>query len=131
MSERFEIVDKIGCNFLSLKDTSVEDFIKTAYDLRLDVVDFHQRAFPSTDPAALSAIKGLCLRYGLPIGYIGVSGLFHGTGDERRQHADNAKAAVDLAAFLGSPIIRLFIPVPRRFARGRPMPTGPSVTVKA
>lgn len=99
---------KIGSNSLSLKNTSIEDFIQTAYDLRLDVVDFHQRAFESTDPASLSSVKALCLKYGLPIGYIGVSGLFHGTKEERSEHANNAKAAVDLAAFLGSPLIRLF-----------------------
>ena len=99
---------KIGCNSLSLTDTSVEDFIRIAYDLRLDVVDFHQRAFESTDAKYLSSVKALCLRYGLPIGYIGVSGLFHGTASERAEHAVNSKAAVDLAAFLGSPIIRLF-----------------------
>ena len=102
---------KIGSNSLSLKNTTTEDFIKMAYDLRLDVVDFHQRAFESTDPAYLSSVKALCLKYGLPIGYIGVSGLFHGTTVERAEHAANAKAAVDLAAFLGSPIIRLFCAV--------------------
>jgi len=99
---------KIGSNYLSLKDTSIEDFIKTAYDLRLDVVDFHQRAFESTDPEYLSSIKALCLKYGMPIGYIGVSGLFHGNAEERDEHAKTSKAAVDLAAFLGSPLIRLF-----------------------
>ena len=75
---------KLGCNFLSLRDTGVEEFIRICYDLRLDVVDFHQQAFQSTDPAYLTPIKLLCLRYGLPIGYIGVSGLFHGTAEERR-----------------------------------------------
>lgn len=99
---------KIGCNYLSLRDTSVEDFIQTACDLRLDVVDFHQRTFASTDPGYLSSIKLRCLRLGLPIGYIGVSGLFVGTAAERREHAQTCREAVDLAAFLGSPIIRLF-----------------------
>jgi sugar phosphate isomerase/epimerase len=102
---------KIGCNYLSLRDTSVEDFIRTAYELRLDVVDFHQRAFESTDPDYLGSVKALCLRYGLPIGYIGVSGLFHGTAAEREGHVKNSKEAVDLAAFLGSPIIRMFCAV--------------------
>ena len=44
---------KLGCNFLSLRDTTVEQFIRICYDLRLDVVDFHQQAFQSTDPAYL------------------------------------------------------------------------------
>ena len=48
---------KIGCNYLSLKNTPVEEFIKIVYDLRLDVVDFHQGAFESTDPVYLSKIK--------------------------------------------------------------------------
>ena len=60
---------KLGCNFLSLHDTSVEDFIRICYDLRLDVVDFHAQAFRSADPAYLTSIKLLCLRYGLPLGY--------------------------------------------------------------
>ena len=76
---------KIGCNFLSLKDTSVEDFIKTAYDLRLDVVDFHQRAFDGMSDEELGRIKLLCLKHGLPIGYIGVSGLFVGNAEEPRE----------------------------------------------
>ena len=112
---------KIGCNSLSLSDLSVEDFIRTCYDLRLDSVDFHESAFASRDTAYLSSIKLLCLRYGLPIGYVGVSGLFHGTTDERRAHAANAKAAIDLAAFLGAPLIRMFCAtVPDKNGDGEP-----------
>ena len=99
---------KIGCNHLSLRDTSIEAFIETARDLRLDCVDFHQRSFASTDPEYLSSIKLLCLKSGLPIGYIGVSGLPLGTDEERRGFTDTCRNAVDLAAFIGSPIIRVF-----------------------
>ena len=99
---------KIGCNYLSLRDTSVEDFVKTAYELRLDVVDFHQRAFDGMSEEELGGVKLLCLTHGLPIGYIGVSGLFVGTAEERQAQAQNGKEAVDLAFFLGSPIIRMF-----------------------
>ena len=99
---------KIGCNYLSLTNTSVEDFIRTVYDLRLDIVDFHQQAFTSTDPEYLARIKLQCLEYGLPIGYIGVSGVFTGTAAERQEHAERCREAIDLAAFLGSPIIRVF-----------------------
>ena len=99
---------KIGTNFLSLKDTSIEDFIRIAYELKLDIVDFHYRAFESAEPEYLSKIKLLCLKYGMPIGYIGMSGLFVGNAAERQAHADECKKAVDLAAFIGSPIIRLF-----------------------
>ena len=99
---------KIGCNFLSLQNTDVETFIEVAHDLRLDVVDFHYRAFTSSDPDYLGSIKLQCLKRGLPIGYIGVSGLFVGNAAERAAHAQECKDAIDLAAFLGSPIIRAF-----------------------
>ena len=113
---------KIGSNFLSLKNTSIESFIKTSFDLRLDVVDFHQRAFESPDPQYLGSIKALCLKYGLPIGYIGVTGLYHGTSAECAEHTKNAKEAVDLAAFLGSPIIRLFCAtIPEQNSEGEPV----------
>ena len=102
---------KIGCNFLSLKDTSVEDFIEIAYEMRLDCVDFHYRAFESNDPEYLTKVKLLCLKYGLPIGYIGMSGLFVGNAAERAEHAQNCKDAIDLAFFLGSPIVRAFCAV--------------------
>ena len=92
---------KIGCNSLSVRDMGVEDFIRTCYELRLDSVDFHESVFASREPAYLASIKLLCLKYGLPIAYIGVSGLFHGTAEERKAHADNAKGVIDLAAFLG------------------------------
>jgi len=110
---------KIGSNYLSLQNTSVEAFIQTAYDLKLDIVDFHQRAFTSTDPQYLSNIKLLCLRYGLPIGYIGVSGLFVGAETQRQEHTQQCKDAIDLAAFLGAPIIRVFCAtVPEKSADG-------------
>ncbi|MEE3258753.1 MAG: TIM barrel protein [Candidatus Latescibacterota bacterium] len=99
---------KIGCNFLSLKDTTVEDFIEIAYGLKLDCVDFHYRAFESNDPEYLGKIKLMCLKYGLPIGYIGMSGLFVGKAEERAEHVQNCKDAIDLAAFVGSPIVRAF-----------------------
>lgn len=112
---------KIGCNSLSMSGLSVEDFVRTCYDLRLDSVDFHESAFTSRDPDYLQSVKLLCLRYGLPIVYVGVSGLFHGAAGERRALADKAKEAIDLAAFLGAPLIRMFCAtVPERNADGEP-----------
>ena len=83
---------KIGCNYLSLPDLDVESFIRTAYDLRLDVIDFHRRAFTTNDPAYLLGIKRLCLELGLPIGYIGVSNSF--VGDDAQLQAEIEKCAV-------------------------------------
>ncbi len=112
---------KIGCNSLSMRDMGVEDFIRTCSELRLDSIDFHEAAFASREPEHLASIKLLCLNYGLPIAYIGVSGLFHGTAEERKAHADAAKGVIDLAAFLGSPLIRMFCAtVPEKNGDGEP-----------
>lgn len=46
---------KIGCNYLSLPDMDIATFIRTAYELRLDVVDFNIRAFKSRDPGSIFA----------------------------------------------------------------------------
>ena len=101
---------KIGCNYLSFKGGAmdVETFIQTCYNLRLDVVDFHHRAFTSNDTAYLLGIKRKCLDLGLPIGYLGVAGGF--AGDEAVQQAKiaEAKSAVDAAVVLGAPLIRVF-----------------------
>ena len=100
---------KIGSNLLSLqKGTTIEDFIAMAHELRLDCVDFHFRGFTSSEPEYLSSIKKSCLRYGLPIGYIGCSVGFGGTDEQNRESLDLCRNATDLAAFLGSPIIRVF-----------------------
>ena len=99
---------KIGCNYLSLRDMDIETFIQTAYDLRLDVVDFHTSAFRSRDPGYLRDIKMLCLKLGLPIGYIGVSPGFIGSESELGKRIAEAEDAIDMAAFVGAPLIRVF-----------------------
>ena len=101
---------KIGCNFLSFKgaELSVEDFVQTCYDLRLDCLDFHQRAFASADTGYLLDIKRRCLDLGLPVGYLGVSGGFAGDEAFQRAKVEEAKSAVDMAAVLGAPLIRVF-----------------------
>ena len=99
---------KIGCNYLSFRGMGVSTFIRTAYDLRLDMIDLHRSAFTSTDPEYLRGIKMLCLRLGLPIGYLGVSNRFVGTESELREHVDMCKESIDVAAFIGAPLIRVF-----------------------
>ncbi|MBM3933509.1 MAG: sugar phosphate isomerase/epimerase [SAR202 cluster bacterium] len=104
---------KIGCNYLSFKgaanELSVEDFIRMSYDLRLDTIDFHHRAFTSSDPAYLLKIKRMCLDYGLPIGYVGVAAGGTGTVEERlRERVKQSKAAIDDSVHLGAPLIRVF-----------------------
>ena len=101
---------KIGCNYLSFKgaEIGVEDFIQTCHNLRLDCLDFHQRAFASADTAYLLGIKRQCLDLGLPIGYLGVAGGFAGDDDFQRAKIEEAKSAVDMALVLGAPLIRVF-----------------------
>ena len=101
---------KIGCNYLSYKSVGigVEDFIRTCYDLRLDCLDFHRRAFPSEEVSYLLGIKRQCLDLGLPIGYLGVAGGFAGDEDTQRMRVEEAKSSIDVALVLGSPLIRLF-----------------------
>lgn len=101
---------KIGCNFLSFKgvDMDVESFIQMSHDIGLDVIDFHHRAFASDDPEYLLALKMKCLKLGLPIGYMGVGGGFAGSEAEQRQRIREAKAAIDTAAFMGAPLVRVF-----------------------
>ena len=101
---------KIGCNFLSFKrlPMDVDEFIQMSYDIGLDVIDFHHRAFTSDDPDYLLALKMKCLKLGLPVGYMGVAGGFTGTEDEQRERIDESKAAIDTAAFFGAPLVRVF-----------------------
>ncbi len=101
---------KIGCNFLSFKRLPmvVDEFIQMSYDIGLDVIDFHHRAFASDDRDYLLALKKKCLELGLPVGYMGVAGGFGGTEEERRQNIDQAKAAIDTSAFFGAPLVRVF-----------------------
>ena len=101
---------KIGCNYLSFKgaEIGVEDFIQTCHDLRLDCLDFHQRAFASADTDYLLGIKRQCLDLGLPIGYLGVAGGFAGDDDFQKAKIEEAKSAVDMALVLGAPLIRVF-----------------------
>ncbi|HCL29227.1 MAG TPA: hypothetical protein DIC52_12425 [Candidatus Latescibacteria bacterium] len=101
---------KIGCNYLSFKgaEISVDDFIDTCHDLRLDCLDFHQRAFSSTAVDYLLGLKRKCLDLGLPIGYLGVAGGFAGDADFQQGKIEEAKSAVDMALVLGAPLIRVF-----------------------
>jgi sugar phosphate isomerase/epimerase len=87
-------------------EIGVEDFIQTCHNLRLDCLDFYQRAFASADTAYLLGIKRQCLDLGLPIGYLGVA--FAGDDDFRRAKIEEAKSAVDIALVLGAPLIRVF-----------------------
>ena len=120
---------KLGCNSL-VKDRDnpggwidIETMIDLIHTLRLDIIDFQlDRGFRSLEPAYLCRVKILCHRYGLPIGFIGVGSGFVGTAqplnggvvgaalspEELQRRIDEVKRAVDVAVFMGAPLIRLF-----------------------
>ena len=88
----------------------------------LDVVDFQLfRGFRARDPAYLRSIKALCQQCGLPIGFLGVGRGFVGVEQidgcpqgvalpqaDRRRRIAEVKEGIDLAAFMGAPLVRLF-----------------------
>jgi hypothetical protein len=88
----------------------------------LDIIDFQLfRGFRGRDPAYLRSIKILCQQCGLPIGFLGVGRGFIGEEQvdghtvgaalpkiELRQRIAEVKEGIDLAAFMGAPLVRLF-----------------------
>ncbi len=89
--------------------TDVETWVEYAYELRMDAVELHLgKSFLSREPDYLRRVKMLCLKRGLPIGYLGAQGNFSGSDEELDAKVEQAKADVDVAAFLGAPLVRLF-----------------------
>ena len=105
--ERNKIMIKLGVMAREVQDRSIEDTIHFAYnDLKLDVIDLHLSGI-TRDTDYIRHIKLLCHKYGLPIGYLG-GGSFVGPEEEMRNRVEQGKADVNLAAFLGAQMIRLF-----------------------
>lgn len=117
---------KLACNSLIAvgdgRQMDAEEFVELAYELRLDAVDFQiDRGLRSRDRGYLLRLKRACLERGLPIGFLGIGSGFidvigtshEGVGaplprEELRRRIDEAKAAVDDAAYMGAPLIRIF-----------------------
>ena len=105
---------KLGCMSLSYKDQfaageiDLVQFIDKAYELNLDGIDIHTRAFASMDAAYLRDIRMRCLKRGLAISYIGVSNNFGRPESELQEVVEEVKKWVDVAAFMGVPLVRIF-----------------------
>ena len=97
---------RLGMMARETADTTIESVIELAYALKLDAVDLHLSGM-SRDPDYLRWIKGLCLRYGLSIGYTG-GGSFVGPVEEAEKRMAQGKADVDTTAFLGAQLLRVF-----------------------
>jgi L-ribulose-5-phosphate 3-epimerase len=128
---------KLGCNAMlrvaeklpqADKDDSsnwidIEELVHFIHRLRLDIIDFQLfRGFRSKDPDYLRRVKILCQQCGLPIGFLGIGPGFVGTQvcadgtvvgaaldpDELRRRIALVQEGIDLAAFMGAPLIRHF-----------------------
>lgn len=99
---------KIGCMSLSLREMCAEAFVQQAYEWGLDVVELHTSAFTSTDARYLRDLKLKCLKRGLPIGYVGVSNNFGKPQAELPEQVELIKKWVDVAAFMGVSLVRIF-----------------------
>lgn len=105
---------KLGCMSLSYKDAiaagnmDLVGFIDRAFELRLDGIDIHTRAFASAEPEYLRDIRMRCLKRGLAISYIGVSNNFGKPEAELPAVVDDVKQWVDVAEFMGIPLVRIF-----------------------
>ncbi|MBM3933741.1 MAG: TIM barrel protein [SAR202 cluster bacterium] len=86
----------------------IESFLHFATRIGLDMVDIAlEKGFKGHSSENLSRIKQLCVRYGLPIGYVTGGGGFVGTEEEIQERLARAKEAVRTAVFLGAPIVLL------------------------
>ena len=106
---------KLGCMSLSYKDEfaagtlDLEGFLDRARQLRLDGVDLHTGSFASEEPDYLRAVRRRALDFGLALSYIGVSSNF-GVLDQGELDGQVAAAKhwIDVAAFMGVPLVRVF-----------------------
>jgi sugar phosphate isomerase/epimerase len=105
---------KLGCMSLSYKDEfragtlDLEGFVERAYQLGLDGIDIHTRAFASREPAYLRGIRMAALRRGLALSYIGISNDFGRPQEQLPGQVQMVKDWVDVAAFMGIPLVRIF-----------------------
>ena len=105
---------KLGCMSLSYKDQfasgdiDLVGFIDKAFEMGVDGIDIHTRAFASTEPEYLRDIRMRCLKRGLAISYIGVSNNFGRPESELPEAVADVKHWVDVAASIGVPLVRVF-----------------------
>ena len=105
---------KLSLQSLSYRDTfnsgeiDLFGIIDRAYELQLDGIDIHFAHFGSTDDSYLRKVRRACIDRGLSICYIGVSNNFGLAGDAQRAQIDNMKHWIDVAARVGSPMVRAF-----------------------
>ena len=80
--------------------------VRYARELDLDVIDFHLGGMPR-DLGFVMRIKTMCVRAGLPIGYLG-GGSLVGPLEQRGARMEQARADVDMTAVMGGQMLRVF-----------------------
>jgi sugar phosphate isomerase/epimerase len=83
-------------------------FIDTCAQLELDGVDFNVSSLRSVDASHLKKIKKACLERGLSIVCVGVSNNFGLPAGEQEAVQKQVRQGIDVAQFLGAPVVRLF-----------------------
>ena len=83
-----------------------EEQVNFASDLDLDVIDFHLGGMPR-DMDFIMKMKMMCVRAGLPIGYMG-GGSQVGPPEKRDERIEQGRADVDVTSAMGGQMLRVF-----------------------
>jgi len=97
---------KLGWMARATDEEVFEEHVKFASDLNLDIIDFHLGGMPRELDFVMK-IKMMCVRAGLPIGYLG-GGSMVGPPEEREDRMAKGRADVDMAALMGAQMLRVF-----------------------
>ena len=83
-----------------------EGHVRYARELGLDVIDFHLGGMPR-DIGFVMRIKMMCVRAGLPVGYLG-GGSLVGPLEHREARMEEARSDVDMTEAMGGQMLRVF-----------------------
>lgn len=83
-----------------------EGHVRYARELGLDVIDFHLEGM-LRDIGFVMRIKMMCVRAGLPVGYLG-GGSLVGPLEHREARMEQARSDVDMTAAMGGQMLRVF-----------------------
>ncbi|NOZ21176.1 MAG: sugar phosphate isomerase/epimerase [Planctomycetes bacterium] len=106
---------KVSCCAYSYRDLltqnkmSLDDFIHTAREIRVDAVELTSYYFPRTSDDYVYRLKRLVFQNGLDISGTAVGGRFTETDQKKLdQHVAMVKEWIDISQKLGAPVMRVF-----------------------
>jgi sugar phosphate isomerase/epimerase len=104
---------KLGCSSSSYRtaflrgEMDQQEWLRLCGDdLEMDGVELVDEHFPTTDAAYLREVKRLCAAQHLVISGVAVTSDF-GPGEQRPREMERVRQWVDVAAYLGAPVLRL------------------------